>query len=100
MIFFTNVMHTMLGFFHQYVPIWGLNIIMLTVFVKLILFLPSRKQQATMAKMAAVNLALKPEFEKLAEKYKDDPLDAPAGEDRPADAERRQPAGHDGRLLS
>jgi YidC/Oxa1 family membrane protein insertase len=72
-IFFTNVMHTMLGFFHQYVPIWGLNIIMLTVFVKLILFLPSRKQQATMAKMAAVNLALKPEFEKLAEKYKDDP---------------------------
>ena len=72
-IFFTNVMHTMLGFFHRYIPIWGLNIIMLTVFVKLVLFLPSRRQQATMAKMAAVNLALKPEFEKLAEKHKDDP---------------------------
>ena len=72
-IFFTNVMHTLLGTFHRYVPIWGLNIIMLTVFVKLALFLPSRKQQQTMAKMAAVNLALKPEFDKLAEKHKDDP---------------------------
>ncbi len=72
-IFFTNVMHSLLGFFHRYIPIWGLNIIMLTVFVKLVLFLPSRRQQATMAKMAAVNVALKPEFDRLAEKHKDDP---------------------------
>ena len=69
----TNVMHNLLGFFHRYIPIWGLNIIMLTVFVKLVLFVPSRRQQATMAKMAAVNVALKPEFDKLAEKHKDDP---------------------------
>jgi YidC/Oxa1 family membrane protein insertase len=72
-IFFTNLMHSLLGFFHQYVPIWGLNILMLTVFVKMLLFLPSRRQQATMAKMAAVNAALKPEFDRLAEKHKDDP---------------------------
>jgi len=72
-IFFTNRMHALLGFFHGYVPLWGLNILMLTVFVKMLLFLPSRRQQQSMAKMQAVQLALQPEFAKLAEKYKDDP---------------------------
>ncbi|MGL6073672.1 MAG: YidC/Oxa1 family insertase periplasmic-domain containing protein [Fimbriiglobus sp.] len=72
-IFFTNLMHGLLGFLHGIVPVWGLNILMLTVLVKSLLFLPSRKQQMTMAKMGAVNAALKPEFDKLAEKYKDDP---------------------------
>ena len=71
-IFFTNLMHSLLGGFNQAVPIWGLNIVMLTVFIRMLLLLPSRKQQASMMKMQQTMTALKPELDKLHEKYKDD----------------------------
>ena len=70
---FTNIMHGLLGFLHRYVPVWGVDIILLTVMVRLLLALPSRKQQQAMATMQAKQLAMKPELDKLAEKYKDDP---------------------------
>ena len=69
----TNLMHDILGFLHRYVPIWGLNIIMLTVMVRMVLFVPSRKQQATMARMQEKMAKMKPELDILTAKYKDDP---------------------------
>ena len=69
----TNRMHGILGFLHGIVPIWGVDILLLTVFVRLALFYPSRRQQATMKKMQDKMAQLKPEIDKLKEKYKDDP---------------------------
>ena len=69
----TNRMHGILGFFHGIVPIWGVDILLLTVFVRLMLFYPSRRQQATMKKMQDKMAELQPEINKLKEKYKDDP---------------------------
>ena len=71
-IFFTNVMHWVLGMLHGIVPVWGLNVVMLTVLVRLMLFYPSRKQQTAMARMQEKMAKLKPEIDKLQEKYKDD----------------------------
>jgi YidC/Oxa1 family membrane protein insertase len=71
-IFFTNVMHWVLGVLHGIVPVWGLNIVMLTVLVRLALFYPSRKQQTAMLRMQEKMTKLKPEVDKLQEKYKDD----------------------------
>ena len=71
-IFFTNVMHWVLGVLHSVVPVWGLNIVMLTVLVRLALFYPSRKQQTAMLRMQEKMAKLKPEIDKLQEKYKDD----------------------------
>jgi YidC/Oxa1 family membrane protein insertase len=72
-VFFTNLMHTILGWMHGLVPIWGINILMLTVLVRLILLVPSRRQQASMLKMQEKMTAIKPEMDKLTEKYKNDP---------------------------
>jgi YidC/Oxa1 family membrane protein insertase len=69
----TNRMHGILGFFHRIVPNWGIDILLLTVFVRLMLFYPSRRQQATMKKMQDKMTQLQPEINKLKEKYKDDP---------------------------
>ncbi|MGL6094716.1 MAG: YidC/Oxa1 family insertase periplasmic-domain containing protein, partial [Fimbriiglobus sp.] len=72
-IFFTNLMHSILGFLHNnVVAVWGVDIILLTVMVRLLLFGPSRRQQMAMAKMQAKTAQLKPEIDKLKEKYKDD----------------------------
>lgn len=72
-IFFTNLMHSVLGFLHwKILPVWGLNIIMLTVMIRLILMGPSRRQQAAAIKLQAKMAELKPELDKLQEKYKDD----------------------------
>lgn len=70
---FTNLMHEVLGWLNMVVPVWGLNIIMLTVLVRLVLFFPSRKQQTMMLRMQEKMAKLKPEIDKLTEKYKDDP---------------------------
>lgn len=70
-IFMTNVMHQVLFWLHGVVPVWGLNIIMLTVLVRLILLVPSRKQQASMMKLQDKMARLKPEIDKLQEKFKD-----------------------------
>jgi YidC/Oxa1 family membrane protein insertase len=70
---FTNLMHWVLGKLNSIVPIWGLDIILLTVMVRLMLMIPSKKQQATMMKMQEKMAAMKPELDKLEEKYKDNP---------------------------
>lgn len=70
---FTNIMHWVLGGLHSVVPSWGLSIILLTVMVRLILLIPSRKQQIMMARMQEKMAKLKPELEKLQEKHKDNP---------------------------
>lgn len=72
-VWFTNRMHDILGWMHRVVPIWLVNILMLTVLVRLLLMIPSRRQQAGMMKMQEKMAAMKPELDKLQEKYKADP---------------------------
>lgn len=72
-VWFTNRMHDILGWMHKVVPIWVVNILMLTVMVRLLLMIPSRRQQAGMMKMQEKMSAMKPELDKLQEKYKADP---------------------------
>lgn len=69
---FTNVMHWFLWQVHAVVNSWGWSIIVLTVLVRLMLFFPSRKQTAVSMRMVELNKKLKPELDKLHEKYKDD----------------------------
>ena len=71
-IFFTNVMHRVLGFLHGIIPVWGLNIIMLTVMVRLCLMPFSRKQQLIGARAQAKMAALQPEIERLKKKHEGD----------------------------
>ena len=71
-ILFTNVMHGLLWAIHWVIGSWGFSIIVLTVMVRLLLFFPSRKQTQMNLKMMEVQKKLKPELDKLHEKYKDD----------------------------
>ena len=71
-IFMTNIMHQVLYFLNGIVPVWGLNIIMLTVLVRLCLMAPSRRQQASVMRLQDKMARLKPEIEKLKEKHGDD----------------------------
>lgn len=70
---FTNLMHDILGWLHLAVGNWGVNILMLTVLVRLVLMLPSRRQQASMMKMQDKMAAMKPELDKIQERFKADP---------------------------
>lgn len=70
---FTNLMHSVLGALHRIGLPWGVAIIVLTVMVRLMLFVPSRKQQAVMARMQEKMAKMKPELDRLQEKYKDNP---------------------------
>lgn len=72
-VWFTNIMHDILGWMHEVVPAWMVNILMLTVLVRLVLLLPSRRQQAGMLKMQEKMTAMKPELDKLQQKYPNDP---------------------------
>ena len=68
---FSGVAKAMLGilhFFYGIVHNYGISIILLTVLVRLCLFPISRKQAQSMARMQE----LKPEMEKIKEKYKSD----------------------------
>ena len=78
-IFFTNLMHNLLAGIHYVlasiglgVVSWGLSIIALTVMVRILLFIPSRKQTQSNMRMVEIQNRLKPDLEKLHEKYKDD----------------------------
>lgn len=62
------VMLRILHFFHEFIPNYGICIIMLTVLVRSCMFPLSRKQAMNMAKMQE----LKPEMERIKKKYKDD----------------------------
>ena len=54
------------------IPDWGFSIIVLTIMVRLLLFIPSRKQTQMNLRMMEIQKKLKPELDKLHEKYKDD----------------------------
>lgn len=68
----TNLMHGVLGRLHSVVGNWGLSIMLLTVLVRLCLILPSRRQQMITVQMQAKIATIKPDLEKIQEKYKDD----------------------------
>ncbi|MCA9230801.1 MAG: YidC/Oxa1 family insertase periplasmic-domain containing protein [Planctomycetales bacterium] len=63
-----KLMLSILHFFYRFVGNYGIAIIMLTVLVRSCMFPISRKQAQSMAKMQE----LKPEMDKLKEKYKND----------------------------
>ncbi len=68
-LFFTKLMHWLLGWLHFFVRSYGLSIILLTVIVRGAMFPISRKQALFSVKMQE----LAPELKKLGEKYKNDP---------------------------
>jgi YidC/Oxa1 family membrane protein insertase len=67
-IFFTNLMHGVLGWLHTVIPSYGICIILLTLCVRAMMHPISRKQARTSMKMQAIA----PELKKLQEKHKDD----------------------------
>lgn len=99
-IFTTNLMHWLLGALHSILGSWGASIIAVTICVRLCLFFPSRRQQTINAHMSARIAALKPQIDKINEKYKDDFLaQAQAKRQLFAQAGIRQSAQFGGCLL-
>jgi YidC/Oxa1 family membrane protein insertase len=70
---FTNLMHGFLAWIHSVIPSWALSIVILTVVVRLILLVPSRKMTQTNMRMMEVQKKLAPQFEELKKKYAGDP---------------------------
>lgn len=68
----TNLMHGLLGWLHGVVGSWGVSIMLLTVLVRTCLFFPSRHQQAITVQMQAKMATIKPDLDRVMEKYKDD----------------------------
>jgi YidC/Oxa1 family membrane protein insertase len=68
LIYFTNIMHGVLGWLHAVVPNYGICIILLTLCVRALMHPISRKQARTSMKMQAIV----PEIKKLQEKHKND----------------------------
>lgn len=71
-IFFTNVVHSLLYILNMGVPSLGLCILLITLIVRGILFPLSRRQAANAAVMQAKMAKLQPELRKLQEKCGDD----------------------------
>lgn len=70
---FTNLMHWLLALIHRIIPWWAISIIVLTVFVRLLLHYPSKKQTQVNMKMVEVQKRLAPQLEELKKKYANDP---------------------------
>jgi YidC/Oxa1 family membrane protein insertase len=66
--FFTNLMHQVLGYMHLVLPSYGLCIILLTVLVRLSMFPISRRQALSNLKMQA----LAPQLKELQKKHQGD----------------------------
>ncbi|MBA4190984.1 MAG: hypothetical protein C0467_23610 [Planctomycetaceae bacterium] len=69
---FTNLMHWLLATIHTIVPDWALCIVGLTVVVRLVLLVPSKKQTKMNLKMMEVQKKLAPQLEDMKKKYGDD----------------------------
>jgi YidC/Oxa1 family membrane protein insertase len=67
-VWFTNLMHKVLGYLHAVIPSYGLCIIMLTILVRGMMFPLSRKQALMSLRMQQ----LAPELKELQEKHKGD----------------------------
>jgi YidC/Oxa1 family membrane protein insertase len=70
---FTNIMHWLLAAIHSVIPGWAVSIIVLTVMVRLMLFIPSKKQTQMNLKMMDIQKKLAPQIEELHKRFKDDP---------------------------
>jgi YidC/Oxa1 family membrane protein insertase len=62
-----TILKRLLGFFHSIVPNWGIAIVLLTIFVKLLLFPITHKSYESTSKMQQ----LQPKMTEIREKYKD-----------------------------
>ncbi len=71
--FCTNLMHKLLEWLFTVLRSYGLAIVGMTVIVRLLMFPISRKQALIMQQTSSRMAALKPELDKLNEKYKNDP---------------------------
>jgi len=71
-IFFTNVVHSLLYWLSQAIPNLCVCILMVTLIVKIMLFPVSRRQMANAQLMQAKMAKLQPELRKLQEKYGSD----------------------------
>ena len=67
-----RIMLAILKFFHRIVPNWGVAIILLTVVVRLAMHPLTRRQIIMSQRMQQKMATLKPELDKLKEKYKGD----------------------------
>jgi YidC/Oxa1 family membrane protein insertase len=75
-IFFTNVMHSLLWFLRSKLLLpYGVCILTLTVLVRGIMFPLSRRQAIASAKMQAKMQELAPEIKQLEAKYKNEPME-------------------------
>jgi YidC/Oxa1 family membrane protein insertase len=74
-IWFTNLMHSLLWFLHKFIWSYGVCIIMLTILVRGMMFPFSRRQAIASAKMQGKMQELAPEVKKLEEKYKNEPME-------------------------
>jgi YidC/Oxa1 family membrane protein insertase len=72
---FTNLMHWLLATIHKFIPSWVMSIFILTVMVRLILFIPSKKQTQMNLRMMEVQKKLAPQLEELKKKYAHDPTE-------------------------
>jgi YidC/Oxa1 family membrane protein insertase len=70
---FTNLMHWLLYMIHQVIPWWAISIVVLTIMVRLLLLIPSKKQTQMNMKMMEVQKRLAPQFEELKKQYANDP---------------------------
>ncbi|MCE9563466.1 MAG: YidC/Oxa1 family insertase periplasmic-domain containing protein [Planctomycetes bacterium] len=69
---FTNLMHWLLATLHTVIPSWALCIVALTIVVRLVLLIPSKKQTKMNLKMMEVQKKLAPQLEEMKKKYGDD----------------------------
>jgi len=67
---FTNIMHSVLGFFMRHLQVPVLAILALTVLVRLLLMPLSRKQTASMTRLQEKMAAMQPKLKELEESYK------------------------------
>ncbi len=73
LIWFTNKMHWLLEVFHSWTGFYWIAIILLTVLVRTAMFPISRKQTLISRNMQEKMAVLRPELEKIKEKYANDP---------------------------
>lgn len=68
-----RAMLAILGTFHGLVGSWGVSIILLTLFVRAVLFPFNRRSQTAMARHATKMKRVQPKLNAIKEKYKDEP---------------------------
>ena len=70
---FARAILAILNLFHGLTQSWGWSIVLLTITVRLVLFPINRKSQISMLRHSEVMARIKPEIDKLREKYSNDP---------------------------